>query len=138
MQDRPGPFTLREGAAALGISLNTLRRRIAAGEIKAEKIERPQGFVWQVYLDGSTAPFKDGANGTVHQDGAGTVQAERSPGPAIAQAETIGQLRAENAALVASTATQTPRTTGESRSHASCALQACTAGSSSPSPSWRR
>jgi hypothetical protein len=93
MQDRSAPFTLREAAEALGISLNTLRRRIAAGDIRAEKADRPQGFVWQVYLDGSmegaTAPFQDRANGTVHQDGPGPVQAERFAVPAIAQAEAM-------------------------------------------------
>ena len=33
------------------MSLNTLRRRIAAGEVRAERVTRPQGHVWRVYLD---------------------------------------------------------------------------------------
>jgi hypothetical protein len=44
-------FTLHEAAAALGISLNTLRRRIDAGQVRAERVSRPQGHVWRVYLD---------------------------------------------------------------------------------------
>ena len=88
MQDRPGPFTLREGAATLGISLNTLRRRIAAGQIRAERVERPQGFMWQVYLDGAVEPSQDRANGTVHQDRPGTVQ-QPPTAPSIVQAEAM-------------------------------------------------
>jgi excisionase family DNA binding protein len=45
-------FTLQEAAAILGVSLNTLRRRIDAGQVRAERVERPQGHVWRVYLDG--------------------------------------------------------------------------------------
>lgn len=85
MQDRPGPFTLREGAAALGISLNTLRRRIATGQVRAERAGRPQGFVWQVHLDGA-APSQDGANETVQRDRPGTVH---QPATALAQAEAM-------------------------------------------------
>ena len=72
-QDRAPAFTLREAADVLGVSLNTLRRRIAAGQVRADRIQRPQGHVWQVYLDGA-APCRDGSGGTVQRDGAGTVQ----------------------------------------------------------------
>jgi excisionase family DNA binding protein len=51
-QHPPGAFTLQEAAAVLAISLNTLRRRIEAGQVRAERVERPQGHVWRVYLDG--------------------------------------------------------------------------------------
>jgi len=73
-QDPSTPFTLRAAAEVLGISLNTLRRRIAAGQVKAERVERPQGFVWQVYLDGAAPSQVNGSDGTVQRDGAGTVQ----------------------------------------------------------------
>ncbi len=72
-QDRSPAFTLREAAAVLGVSLNTLRRRIAAGQVRADRVQRPQGHVWQVYLD-DAAPCRDRADGTVQRDGAGTVQ----------------------------------------------------------------
>jgi excisionase family DNA binding protein len=49
-QEAPAAFSLQDAAALLGCSLNTLRRKIKAGEIHAERIERPQGHVWQVYL----------------------------------------------------------------------------------------
>lgn len=92
-RDGAGPFTLREAAAVLGISLNTLRRRIASGQIQAEQVQRPQGFVWQVYVDG-VAPQEDGADGTVQQDRPGTVPQDGAgtvlhPPTAIMQAEAM-------------------------------------------------
>jgi hypothetical protein len=87
MQDQPAPsrdgataFTLREAAAELGISLNTLRRRISAGQIDAERVHRPQGHVWQVYLH-RAATQEHRSNVTVQQDGA-TVQQPASVPPA--------------------------------------------------------
>src|SRR5215217_7666079 len=71
-QHGPTVFALREAAAALGISRNTLRRRIAAGQIRAEQVQRPQGFVWQVYLDGLHGSHQ-GSNGTVQPDDPWTV-----------------------------------------------------------------
>ncbi len=157
MQDRPGPFTLREGAAVLGVSLNTLRRRIAAGQVRAERVERAQGFVWQVYLDGA-APSQDGANETVQRDRPGTVL---HPPTAIMQAEAMaaytrslleplvshvaelegavrmlerenGRLAAENAALQAQNATLTASTEEQ-------APEPSTEPSAPPeSPWWRR
>lgn len=51
-QEPPTPgYTLQEAAALLGIGVNTLRRRIAAGQVRAEQIQRPQGYAWRVYLD---------------------------------------------------------------------------------------
>src|SRR5688500_12856491 len=84
-QDRATAFTLREAAEVLGISLNTLRRRIAAGQVQAENVHRPQGHVWQIYWHG--APTQEHrAPDTMQEDGAGTVQP--SP-PALAQAEAM-------------------------------------------------
>ena len=39
MQDRPGPFTLPEDAAVLlAVPVNTLRRRIKAGQVRRERV----------------------------------------------------------------------------------------------------
>lgn len=51
-QHPPTVFSLQEAATVLGVSHNTLRRRIEAGQVRAERVERPQGHVWRVYLDG--------------------------------------------------------------------------------------
>ena len=83
--DEPVAFTLQEAATILGVSLNTLRRRIDAGQVRAEKVERPQGHVWRVYLDtvqGSVQHpsqhaeqrSEQHADGTVQQDAASTLQ----------------------------------------------------------------
>lgn len=42
--------TISEAAVRLGVSPDTVRRRIARGELAAEKEARPQGFVWFVTL----------------------------------------------------------------------------------------
>jgi hypothetical protein len=48
----PGPsYTLREAARILGVSVTALRRRVASGQISAERVQRPQGSVWRVFLD---------------------------------------------------------------------------------------
>ena len=49
-------YSLQEAAALLGIGVNTLRRKIAAGQVRAEQVQRPQGYVWRVYLDGRHPP----------------------------------------------------------------------------------
>ena len=51
-QHPPAACTLQEAATLLGVSINTLRRKIAAGQVRAEQVARPQGHVWRVYLDG--------------------------------------------------------------------------------------
>jgi excisionase family DNA binding protein len=39
-----------EAAAALGVSANTIRRWIKTGELRADRVVRPQGEAWRVYL----------------------------------------------------------------------------------------
>ena len=45
-------LSVKEAAAALGISERTARSRIKAGKLAAIQIERPQGYEWRVYPDG--------------------------------------------------------------------------------------
>ncbi len=45
-------LSVKEAAAALGISERTARSRIKAGKLAAVQIERPQGYEWRVYPDG--------------------------------------------------------------------------------------
>ena len=40
-----------EAAALLGVSEDTVRRRLKRGELQGEKVSRPQGFTWVVDLD---------------------------------------------------------------------------------------
>ena len=47
--------TVREAARRLGVSVATVRRRIAAGELDAETEERPQGTRFLVLLDDDAA-----------------------------------------------------------------------------------
>lgn len=101
-RDGAAAFTLRSAAAELGISLNTLRRRIASGQIAAERIHRPQGHVWAVYLH-PPGTQEHRADGTVPRDGA-TVHSAPAPADAMVSliqttiATVLGPLVAELAA----------------------------------------
>ncbi len=54
-------MTVREAARAWGVSVNTIRRWIASGELVAERVERPQGSQWRVYAPRDVPP------GTSHE-----------------------------------------------------------------------
>jgi len=49
-----GNMNIPEAAAHLGVSPDTIRRRIKEGTLKAEKVRTPQGYRWEV--DISNAP----------------------------------------------------------------------------------
>jgi hypothetical protein len=88
-QDAPiAGYSLQEAAALLGIGVNTLRRRIAANQVRAEQVERPQGYVWRVYLDGRhppTYPTSDPPD----QEATGSLPHPPAP---VAQAEALAAL----------------------------------------------
>jgi hypothetical protein len=56
MQDAPAGCSLQRAATRLGSGVITLRRRIAAGHVRGEQVERPQGYVWRVYFVGRHPP----------------------------------------------------------------------------------
>ena len=42
--------SIDEAARLLGVSQDTIRRRIRNGELKAQQEARPQGYIWRVLL----------------------------------------------------------------------------------------
>jgi hypothetical protein len=44
-------LTVHEAAIALSMSPNTVRRKLKRGELRAEREETPQGYVWRVLVD---------------------------------------------------------------------------------------
>lgn len=44
-------LSIAEASLALGISQDTVRKRIKAGEIPAEKVKAPGGFRWMITVD---------------------------------------------------------------------------------------
>jgi excisionase family DNA binding protein len=63
-------LTVRQAGARLGVSPTTIRRMIAAGELRAEREHRPQGARWIVLLDTETdaphhAPSRAGGTSLV-------------------------------------------------------------------------
>jgi hypothetical protein len=81
-------YSLQEAAALLGIGINTLRRRIAAGQIRGEQVQRPQGYVWRVYLEGRHTPMEPTSD-PPNQEAPGSLP--HPPAPA-AQAEALAAL----------------------------------------------
>lgn len=122
--DRPLFIPIAEAARLLGVSPTTVKRRIRAGTLEAEQLQRPQGFEYRVrvQVDGArddapppTAPSLSEpatVHGTTHATTHDTTHArcfdelaasrqtiERQAEQLVSQAETIGYLRAEVAAL---------------------------------------
>jgi hypothetical protein len=113
-------YSLQDAAVLLGVSINTLRKRIRAGQVQAERVQRPQGYVWQVYVEtlqppdspGSDPPSQE-APSRLQQPPQALMQAEamaaytrslleplvatieRQADQLVSQAETIGSLRAD-------------------------------------------
>jgi len=49
------PATLPEASRLLGVSESTVRRLVNAGKLEAERVLRPQGYVWMVEVDEDAA-----------------------------------------------------------------------------------
>jgi hypothetical protein len=81
----PAAYSLQDAAALLGVSVNTLRKRIRAGQVKAERVQRPQGYVWQVHLDSRQAPSQP-AHDPAGQQAPWSLQ---DPPTALTQAEAM-------------------------------------------------
>ena len=45
-----GEISIQEAATRLGVSVETIRRRVHKGVVKARQVPTPQGFVWMVEL----------------------------------------------------------------------------------------
>lgn len=51
--------SLSEAAQILGVSVDTVKRRIVAGQFQARREQRPQGFRWVVELPAENAPHDE-------------------------------------------------------------------------------
>jgi hypothetical protein len=61
MDDPDGWLTLAEGARRLGVSLDTLRRRVKRDQVEARKVPTRNGPAWRVRVDLIDAPWPDAA-----------------------------------------------------------------------------
>src|SRR5687767_6167404 len=97
-------YTLREAASILGRSVSAVRRQITSGQIRAERVQRPQGSVWRVYLDGDGLERDRSVTVAerVHKHAPTERPAERAPEPGttelIALVGELSQKLAESAA----------------------------------------
>jgi hypothetical protein len=53
------PATLPDAARILGVSKSTVRRLVKAGKLEAERILRPQGYVWMVMVPAPSMEIQD-------------------------------------------------------------------------------
>lgn len=115
--DRFQLVSVAEAARILNLSESTVRRLVKSGRLEAEQVQRPQGHVWLVKVPSPShqppeqPPRQIGATGadppgppaltawvsSVLEPLVAELGASRHQ--LVSQAETIGQLRAENAAL---------------------------------------
>ena len=49
-------LTLAAAAKSLGVSVDTVKRRMRRGELTGRQIPRPQGYTWMVTLAGEGDP----------------------------------------------------------------------------------
>jgi hypothetical protein len=70
-------YSFAEACAMLGISAHTLRRRIRDGVISAERVERPQGYAWHVFLE--RADVTAAGSDVTTDEPAATRQSEPAP-----------------------------------------------------------
>ena len=128
---RPG-VSIHEAAVMLGVSPTTVRRWVASGRLRSERYDRPQGKVVRVFLgpeQATTEAVEREQVSTVQVPTDVPPRTAEDMPPALTawssvvlapimaelsvsretirqQAETIGELRAENRALVARTEAQ--------------------------------
>lgn len=100
--------SLREAAAALGVSEAAVRRMVKAGTLRATREPRPQGFAWRVVLPAGCAapPDTTSPNGTLHTPrppGDGTLRPPRAAPDAAPAATSIEVMRAEALAAYGAT-----------------------------------
>jgi len=88
MEGPAAGYSLQDGAAILGVSINPLRKRIRSGQVRAERVERPQGYVWQVYLDGLQPPDQPASDPPIEEAPSRLQQPQQAP----AQAEALATL----------------------------------------------
>jgi hypothetical protein len=61
MSDETTFLPLKEAATRLGISVDTARRRLRAGELTGEQRKTPQGFAWYVEVPAIEEPVLEAA-----------------------------------------------------------------------------
>jgi excisionase family DNA binding protein len=75
-------YTLAEAAPVLGVSVDTVRRRLKRGELESRQVHTQHGPTWEVCLGGVSTEYQDAAQGSangaqgaaVDDAGAGMVQ----------------------------------------------------------------
>ena len=109
-QDRSDWLPTDEAAARLGVSVATIKRRIADGkpvrlpsgdsvELEAEMLERPQGHEWRVRIVGALAALNSDQERSDQDESAPLSAAQERSGALVAALKTVTGLVADLRAL---------------------------------------
>ena len=55
----PELVSINEAAERLGVSVDTIRRRLKSGDLAGEKVKSAQGFAWRIELPADAPPAQD-------------------------------------------------------------------------------
>lgn len=83
--------TKREAARCLGVSIDTIERRLKRGELRGHKEHRPHGLTWLVELPEDTVT--PGTNGAVPPADASGNPPAGAPGGSLDLGELVGVLQ---------------------------------------------
>jgi hypothetical protein len=101
-----------DAARCLGISVDTVRRRINSGALKARKARQGQNFTWWVDLpDDLVSPGAEGSRPT--REETASVQDHQGDGPAAVDAAHTQALLESQAALISTLQAQVQAQQGE-------------------------
>jgi excisionase family DNA binding protein len=59
--------SVSEAARLLGVTEKTVRQRLRTGELRGERVKRPQGHVWRVVWEQTTHPVNGSAGAVDHR-----------------------------------------------------------------------
>jgi excisionase family DNA binding protein len=90
-------------AAALGVSANTVRAMIKRGELRAERVRRPQGYTLRVYLDDEVPAAPTSVTSTATSDEVPAASTYQAPTSELQRAEALAQYGATLLAPVLAT-----------------------------------
>jgi hypothetical protein len=85
--------TVPEAARRLGVTEDTVKRRLRKGELQGERKERPQGYTWMVELPDEESETDSTVTGTVSSLGDDTVGHQVSNGEVRRLEEMVSMLQ---------------------------------------------
>jgi excisionase family DNA binding protein len=90
-------MSIPDAAVALGVSTSTIRAMIRRGQLRAERVRRPQGYTLRVFLDGQVSAA---ATSGIQTDSSDQLSAQTSYQPPTSDLQRAEALAAYGATLL--------------------------------------